>query len=342
MKPYVSIIVPVYNVEPYIEACLRSVMRQTYQGRMECIVVDDCGTDQSMEIVSKLISDYSGHIIFQVVHHDHNRGLSAARNTGIDIAKGDYLFFMDSDDELTDDCIERLSEPLQESCWDIVIGKFETLDEEGSFDNTLHGVLKLPDKTCLKGKEVVDSYCNEEWVSMAWNKLYRTDTVRMHQIRFLEGICFEDEPWTLQMACISQSLFVVRQTTYLYRRRTNSITTIAQNDKSIAVDAFFHYVVEMVRFVEKNHIQNENVPKLIRGKFYETLNLTFPSLLLFIRRYRLMRQQIDRLPQDFINSKNKSRKRKLRDFHLSLPLLLAPYIEYGVCLSIMLFRKIIK
>ena len=73
-QPKVSIIIPVYNVEPYIAECLRSVMRQTYDGPMECILVNDCGSDQSMEVASKLIADYNGSIEFRVLHHDTNKG----------------------------------------------------------------------------------------------------------------------------------------------------------------------------------------------------------------------------------------------------------------------------
>ena len=99
-------------MEPYIEDCLQSVMRQTYRGEMECILVDDCGTDNSMEIVQQLVAAYKGPVVFKIVHHDHNRGLSAARNTGIDVSSGEYVFFLDSDDWISDGCIERLTQPL--------------------------------------------------------------------------------------------------------------------------------------------------------------------------------------------------------------------------------------
>lgn len=105
----VSVIIPVYNVEPYIAACIQTVMRQTYQGELECILVDDCGTDNSMEIAEKLISDYQGPIEFRILHHEHNRGLSAARNTGTAASKGDYIYFLDSDDEISPNCIELMA-----------------------------------------------------------------------------------------------------------------------------------------------------------------------------------------------------------------------------------------
>ena len=103
----ISIIVPIYNVEPYIERCLRSVMIQTYSN-IECILVDDCTLDNSMKICDCLLGNYIGPIEFKVLHHDHNRGLSAARNTGTDAATGEYIFYLDSDDEITPDSISLM------------------------------------------------------------------------------------------------------------------------------------------------------------------------------------------------------------------------------------------
>ena len=104
----ISIIVPVYNVELYIKECFESIAAQTYKGEIECIFVDDCGQDDSVAILEKLIAEYHGPIQFSIVHHEHNKGLSGARNTGIRKAKGDYLYFLDSDDTITPDCIEKL------------------------------------------------------------------------------------------------------------------------------------------------------------------------------------------------------------------------------------------
>ena len=183
-KPLISIIVPVYNVAPYVEDCIRSVMRQTYDGKMECIVVDDCGTDDSMAIALRLIAEYSGPITFKVLHHTNNRGLSAARNTGMETAIGDYLFFLDSDDELTDDCIDKLVDPVNKEWYDIVLGDLEIL---GSVKPYLNLKLKLPNKTILRGKDIINSY-RIKWNMMAQNKLYRTGFIRDSHLSFLEGL----------------------------------------------------------------------------------------------------------------------------------------------------------
>ena len=83
----ISIIIPIYNVESFVAECLQSVAIQNYQGPIECILVDDCGTDKSIEIANSFIKNYKGDISFQLIHHDKNCGLSAARNTGINAAK---------------------------------------------------------------------------------------------------------------------------------------------------------------------------------------------------------------------------------------------------------------
>ena len=110
----VSIIIPVYNVSDYIERCIRSVMEQTYQ-IIECILVDDCSPDDSITKAESLIRQYGGSVEFVILRHDKNIGLSGARNTGINHSTGDYLYFLDSDDEITPICIESLMKVAREN-----------------------------------------------------------------------------------------------------------------------------------------------------------------------------------------------------------------------------------
>ena len=95
----VSIIIPVYKVENWIEGCLLSVCNQTYEN-IECIIVNDATPDKSMDIVESILKNYTGSIRFKIITHELNRGLSAARNFCVKAATGDYLIFLDSDDKL--------------------------------------------------------------------------------------------------------------------------------------------------------------------------------------------------------------------------------------------------
>lgn len=101
----ISIIVPIYNVKDYVKDCIDSIQNQTYKD-YEVILVDDCGRDDSVAIAENMLKE--GHVNYLILHHDHNRGLSAARNTGFAKAKGEYVLFVDSDDTLSLDCLENL------------------------------------------------------------------------------------------------------------------------------------------------------------------------------------------------------------------------------------------
>ena len=167
----ISIVVPVYNVAPYVADCFRSIARQTWQGPLECVFVDDCGTDNSMSVVEHCIDDYSGPIDFRIVRHEHNRGLSAARNSGISAATGEYVYFLDSDDELSSDCIASLAAPLANEACDLIIGDCQIVGGE------IPGVaLQLKDGQVLCGREVLHAYCLGKWYMMSVNKLYRLRT----------------------------------------------------------------------------------------------------------------------------------------------------------------------
>ena len=225
MLPKVSINIPVYNVEPYIEECLKSVMRQTYLGMMECILIDDCGTDNSMEVAEQLIEDYHGPIDFKVLHHEHNRGLSAARNTGIDAACGEYIYFLDSDDWISDDCIEKLTQPLGLEQYDFVIGHCER-DGKDSFvtcpeGEYYKGGMKSDDRSRGKNKAIGRSGIPVA----AWNKLFRKCFLVDNQLRFEVGKVYEDSIFSFDLACVERKYYVINAITYYYRNRENSITT---------------------------------------------------------------------------------------------------------------------
>ena len=225
---HITIIIPVYNVEPYISDCLQSVMRQTYQCPLECILVDDCGTDKSIEVAEQLIAEYDGPIEFKVLHHDYNRGLSAARNTGMDAATGEYVYFLDSDDCISDDCIEKLSKPLQNEILDIVIGDYKSV---GDRHCTLE--LSMPEGHYHE-IGITRTFCNEGVYVMAWNKLYSKEFLNKNRLRFEEGKVHEDEILAFELSCIDKTFYVVKSVTYYYRIRENSIVTTNDPTKKLA------------------------------------------------------------------------------------------------------------
>ena len=121
-EPMVSVLVPVWNVEKYIERCARSIFEQTYDN-LEIIFVDDYTPDNSIQIIERILLEYPQRVKqTQIIHHEHNRGLSAARNTAVDACNGEFIFHVDSDDWVELNAIELLLKKQQETDADIVTG----------------------------------------------------------------------------------------------------------------------------------------------------------------------------------------------------------------------------
>ena len=224
MSPYplVSIIIPIYKVESFIERCLLSVLRQSYRV-LEVILVDDCSPDKSMEIAKNFVkeSPLSKDLTFVYLNHSRNRGLSAARNTGIDAATGDYMYFLDSDDYITEDCIATLVLPLNTFSYDIVVGNYKVIK---------NGIDIKPLPLRLKGevmesRNIAETYLHTQLYSMAWNKLCNASFIRNKKLYFQEGLISEDELWTAQTACTAEAIYAEKRITYYYCLREGSLYT---------------------------------------------------------------------------------------------------------------------
>lgn len=225
----VSIIIPVYNVSSYIERCLLSVIKQTYTN-LECILVDDCGTDDSVEKCENFISRYEGNIVFKIYHHNHNRGLSAARNTGTEHATGDYIFYLDSDDELPENAIELLvEETIVHSDVEMVQGYTVSVPSLDRYDSTW-----LKDQQYLTDNAKIryNYYRTDRTMPVnAWNKLLKTSFIKNNNLIFKEGLIHEDEHWMWFLVKYLQSMSFVFTPTYIHYVTENSIMTSLTEEK---------------------------------------------------------------------------------------------------------------
>ena len=219
--PKVSLIIPVYNVSEYIERCIRSVMAQTYTD-IECIIVDDCGTDDSMAKCEQMIREYEGPIKFIILHHEHNRGVSAARNTGVHHATGKWLYFLDSDDEITPHCIETLLKVGEEDeATEMVHGSTQPNQWEKEFVNNK----VLYDPRCsqipssMKDSETIKYYFfhKQKMRTGPSNKLLRRSFIMKYQLFFKEGILFEDLLWTYYLFNYASQIRVSTEITYILK-----------------------------------------------------------------------------------------------------------------------------
>lgn len=226
MEIKVSIIIPVYNVSAYLERCVRSVMSQTY-GNLECILVDDATQDDSIDKCEQLIAVYQGPIQFVILHHQQNRGLSAARNTATDAATGDYVFYLDGDDEMTPDCIETLMRPVEKDATvEMVIGNY-VRDENGRQTSR-----KQTEKDIETNEAVRDYYfCQSGFYVNAWNKLVKKALLDNHQICFREGLLFEDNLWTFFLLKHLCHCYILPDVTYLHHWQPHSITAGTDREK---------------------------------------------------------------------------------------------------------------
>lgn len=208
--------------------CLESVIMQDNGGAaIECILVDDCGKDRSMEIVRQIVADYQGPIQFVLLAHEHNRGLSAARNTGMDAATGDYILFADSDDWLPADAISKFVNALKMyPDLDMVIGNFYLRSRERLFYN-------VEEETLLDNyhvRKLLVWYKNG--VGGAWAKIVKTEIVK--KCRFKEGIIHEDLPWSYSLFKDIDKALLIPDNTYFYENNhSGSVTLTLKNKENV-------------------------------------------------------------------------------------------------------------
>lgn len=226
----VSIIIPTYNVASYIIECLESVASQTYRGSLECIVVDDCGTDDSIALADNFIQHYSGKIDFRILHRQKNGGLSAARNTGLNEAKGEFVYFLDSDDYITPDCIESLVEVAKHfPKVEIVQGGIVNTKGTIIYDSTRFKTPQLLEDR----KDIYSKLVFGELPVSSWNKLIRRDFLKENSIDFYEGVIHEDVDFLYKLAAHVTSFALCPVISYCYRvQREGSILSTTNDDRS--------------------------------------------------------------------------------------------------------------
>lgn len=215
-KPIVSVIVPVYGVEKYIERCARSLMAQTLQ-KIEYVFVDDCTTDNSIKILESIFKEYPYRNV-RIVHHKKNQGLASARKTGFENAKGEYWICCDSDDWVEPNMYERMLQRAEETDADIVCCGLYKEDTES---HPVHYEFKEDtSKNILNPKYF-------GWVYGAiWNKLVKSSLYRDNGIAPWVGInMWEDSCLTLRLRLLSKRTVILDDCLYHYNvENTNSIT----------------------------------------------------------------------------------------------------------------------
>ena len=237
----VSVIVPVYNVEKYLDKCLNSLVNQTLKD-IEIIVVNDGTKDNSQDIIDKYAKKYKNIIAIK----KENGGLSTARNVGIEKATGEYIGFVDSDDYIEYDMYEKMYQKAKTNDYDVVVCNLKYIYDDrevDAFSNINNDLLTKEEvKTCF-----LNIYPS------VWNKIYKNELIKDNNILFKKGVWFEDVEFTYRLFPYINSIGVVKDKFYNYVQRDGAITRTFD-------ERMYHYIDNLngvVEFYKNNNFYDE-------------------------------------------------------------------------------------
>lgn len=272
--PIISVIIPVYNAEQYLERCLESIINQTLKN-IEIICVDDCSKDKSLEILNEYaLKDKR----IKVIHCNKNGGESKARNIGLDNSTGKYLSFVDNDDYLDLDFYEKLYSKAESSNADIVRGEVRIYDYKGK--------IRYNDLNPLIRKNNSKLYFMYFW----WTAIYSAKLIKNNNIRFLEGYPLGGDVLFLNESIIkSDKLELVDNVYYNYVRRVDSGDSLVLSQEKVKsileilekiADNTLDYKTEDKKGVEMicNWIFNSIIEYAFRLKTVENLRICIDAL----------------------------------------------------------------
>ena len=222
-----SIIVPFYNVELYIEECIRSLYNQDFPlEEYEVICVDDCSPDGSRDIVEQLQREYTN---LKLICHNENKKLGGARNTGLRIAQGQYIWFVDSDDYIYPNVLRTLLDTAEKNTLDIL--QFENTREKRKKQ-----AYPLQLSQISKGESYLFEYQNNwsDKIGGAWKQLFRTEFIKDSQLEFIENTMYEDTDYLLHAFLLAGRVQHISLYVYHYRINQESITLASVSPITLA------------------------------------------------------------------------------------------------------------
>ncbi len=216
----ISVVVPVYNVEKYLRECLESLVNQTFKD-IEIICVNNGSTDNSLEILEEYAKKDSRIIVI----NQENRGPSGSRNRGLECVRGEYLAFVDSDDYMDLDFYEKLYKSAKETDADIAATKVKFFKDGEYIEKNI-----INKHTYRMGKDILETPDDKIYfvrVANLWNKIYKTELINKNNIRFVNGITFEDTHFSFLAIALAKKISIISDTSYIYRLRETSILSRA-------------------------------------------------------------------------------------------------------------------
>lgn len=308
MESLITVVVPVYNVEKYLRKCLDSLVCQTFKS-LEIILVEDCSTDKSLEICREYVEEYKN---MKLIQHDKNKGLSAARNTGIQNAESKYIAFLDSDDWVEANMYELLYEAIKKENMDVAICGFSDVFEGNNVVRTRF----CRKETVLVDEEIIVSYLKYDINGAVWNKLYKKEIFDKNNITFPYGKAYEDVCTIFEVLVNCKKVSIISNSLLFYNRRDNSCTTSKLNNKDL--DAFdelnrMKKVMENANLYEKYRLLYDlRCYKLIQSLFIRKLMYSAYDKKVMISINKFMKTNFN----GCLNNDNFSLKEKIHIFML--------------------------
>ena len=251
-EPKISIIIPIYNVEKYLKECLDSCINQTLED-IEIICVDDCSPDNSIKILEEYQRKDSR---IKILRHEINKNLGAARNTGLQAATGEYIWFVDSDDYIDTKACQILYDAIKK--FDIDILCFSAIQF-----SCVNGKFIFYYPTHFQGVQINKIYHPKtHWKEIKFSNLnvtawaYLTKRTLLQNFRFREGVWHEDTDFTPILLASADSFCYISYTAYFYRVNQNSITQIQMSQKRL--EDLVNMLQSLDNFVTEHRINREH------------------------------------------------------------------------------------
>lgn len=220
-NPLVTISIPIYKCEDFLQKCLKSVLAQTYKN-IEVTLINDQTPDNSVSIAEGFIKKNNLQNSWRIYHLEENSGLSVVRNKGIDTAKGKYIFFLDSDDTITENCIEKLVEIAEKSGAEMTISQLEC-EQQSTGEKSICIPLRTKHAEIKVNKTILQEFSNGGLVSYGVNKLVKIDFLKKNNLYFIKGLFAQDELWTFHIVLKAEHIAIHKEVTYTYYLHGESV-----------------------------------------------------------------------------------------------------------------------
>ena len=276
-KYQITVGMPVWGVEKFIKRSLLSVLEQDFED-MEILVIDDCGTDKSIDIATELAATHPKGSKIRIIRQPRNMGCWAARNKVLDEAQGKYIFLIDSDDYLFDGAIPKLFKKAEETQVEATYGSVLPVDEDGkSIKNSGVDGINLPNMI-LRGEDKLACFANENTKKLrlnnfTWNIMLRSDFIKKHQLRFRKTKFWDDVLFNADMQPLVTSAAFISDLTYHYVIRDNSLSNYQKRDIIQAEEVRQHisnqeYLkVQCLTLINKSYYE-VRMTKMMQAMFY--------------------------------------------------------------------------